>query len=107
MLLGYTESLRFIIIAVFFTGALYLDGEKGLAKIDDGIPSGKTFTYLWNITRNFAPADDDDNCVPFGYHSHVASMNDIEAGLVGILLVCRLGKDSLLSISMVNKTILN
>ena len=68
-----------------------MDGERGLSKLDDGIPFGHTFTYLWNITANFAPSKDDDKCVPWGYHSHVASMEDIETGLVGLLVICNPG----------------
>ena len=62
-----------------------------MSKLDDGIPFGQTFTYLWNITANFAPGKDDDNCVPWGYHSHVDSMKDIESGLVGLLVICNQG----------------
>ena len=62
-----------------------------MSKLDDGIPFGQTFTYLWNITANFAPGKDDDNCVPWGYHSHVDSMSDIESGLVGLLVICNQG----------------
>ena len=72
-------------------GALYLDGESGMSKLDDGIPFRHTFTYLWNITANFAPDKDDDKCVPWGYHSHVDSMKDIDTGLVGLLVVCNPG----------------
>lgn len=72
-------------------GALYLDGEQGIAKLDDGVPPGGTQTYVWNITANYAPSEDDDNCIPWGYHSHTDSMVDIESGLVGILLTCKPG----------------
>lgn len=63
-----------------------------MAKMDDGVSPGSTHTYVWNITNNFAPTDEDDNCVPWGYHSHVDSMMDIETGLVGVLLTCKPGR---------------
>lgn len=80
---------------IFYTksheGALYMDGEQSLAKLDDAVPPGSSYVYIWNITKNFAPAEADDNCVPWAYHSHVDSMMDIESGLLGILLTCRPG----------------
>ncbi|KAH3706573.1 hypothetical protein DPMN_065961, partial [Dreissena polymorpha] len=72
-------------------GALYLDGESGTVKHDDGVPLNGMFQYVWNITDNFAPTADDDACIPWGYHSHVDSMVDIETGLVGVLLTCKPG----------------
>lgn len=74
------------------TGALYLDGENTIDKVDDAVPPGGSHIYAWNITENFAPTDSDDACVPWGYHSHVDSMVDIHSGLVGVLLACKKGK---------------
>ena len=73
-----------------------MDGEHGLAKIDDGVPPGGSHVYIWNITDNFSPTEEDDNCVPWAYHSHVDSMRDIETGLVGVLLTCKPGMSSLI-----------
>src|SRR5215472_3715801 len=30
-------------------GALYNDGTSGYAKADDGVPTGHTYTYKWNV----------------------------------------------------------
>ena len=65
---------------------------SGIAKLDDGVPPGGNNVYIWNITDNFAPTEDDDACIPWGYHSHVDSMMDIETGLVGVLVTCKKGK---------------
>ncbi|XP_053407301.1 hephaestin-like isoform X2 [Mercenaria mercenaria] len=72
-------------------GALYLDGESTTAKVDDSVPPGGSHIYAWNITENFAPTVSDDKCIPWGYHSHVDSMTDIETGLVGVLVTCKPG----------------
>ncbi|KAL4232107.1 hypothetical protein ACF0H5_009683 [Mactra antiquata] len=72
-------------------GALYLDGEHPHTKVGDAVGQGQSHTYVWNVTKNFAPGEGDDNCIPWGYHSHVDSMTDIQSGLVGLLITCKPG----------------
>ncbi|XP_041371919.1 LOW QUALITY PROTEIN: ferroxidase HEPHL1-like [Gigantopelta aegis] len=73
-------------------GALYLDNTSGADKVDDGIPPGEVYIYKWLVRGdNFAPTDDDNNCLPWPYHSHVISETDIATGLVGMLFTCKKG----------------
>ncbi|WAR20412.1 HPHL1-like protein [Mya arenaria] len=72
-------------------GALYIDGTSGHAKFDDLVPPGGAITYAWVAANIHAPTKDDENCVPWGYHSHTNGPRDIATGLVGIALICRPG----------------
>ncbi|WAR20265.1 HEPHL-like protein [Mya arenaria] len=62
-------------------GARYLDGTSGADKLDDGIPPGGSYVYTWHVPERHAPTEDDDACVPWGYHGHTASPYDIATGL--------------------------
>ncbi|XP_052767560.1 hephaestin-like protein isoform X1 [Mya arenaria] len=72
-------------------GARYLDGTSGADKLDDGIPPGGSYVYTWHVPERHAPTEDDDACVPWGYHGHTASPYDIATGLVGFALICKRG----------------
>ncbi|KAK7109489.1 hypothetical protein V1264_013522 [Littorina saxatilis] len=72
-------------------GALYVDQTTGTDKDDDGVAPGDVFRYVWQVRPSFAPTADDDACLPWAYHSHVASTRDVDSGLVGLLLTCKRG----------------
>ncbi|KAJ3589453.1 hypothetical protein NHX12_010298 [Muraenolepis orangiensis] len=72
-------------------GALYPDQSGGLAKKDDAVPPGGTYTYLWKVRPEFGPTEDDPNCMTWVYHSHVDAPRDIASGLIGALLTCKQG----------------
>ncbi|XP_052788746.1 ferroxidase HEPHL1-like [Mya arenaria] len=72
-------------------GALYADGTNATSKVDDGVSPGSEYTYVWELTSDFAPRDDDPSCMPFAYHSHVDPDKEINSGLVGLLVVCKQG----------------
>ncbi|GAB1607633.1 hephaestin-like protein 1 [Argonauta hians] len=72
-------------------GALYLDKTFGPNKMDDMVPPGKQYLYSWNITSNFVPAKDDENCIAWAYHSHVLTTRDTNTGLIGPLITCKAG----------------
>lgn len=72
-------------------GALYEDNTKGIFKKDDKVPPGGTHTYSWHLTQSHAPADQEDKCITWIYHSHVVPSKDINTGLLGIMLICRKG----------------
>jgi len=74
-----------------YKGALYADGTTGDDKLDDQVPPGQIYTYRWSMLKGFAPTDDDDNCVPQGYHPHIRSHKDVDTGLIGMLIVCKPG----------------
>uniref|UniRef100_UPI0037E8636B ferroxidase HEPHL1 isoform X2 n=1 Tax=Semicossyphus pulcher TaxID=241346 RepID=UPI0037E8636B len=72
-------------------GALYPDGTSNLLKKDDSVPPGGSYTYRWEVRPEFAPTDDDANCLTWVYHSHVDAPMDIASGLIGALLTCKKG----------------
>lgn len=73
-------------------GALYPDGTSNSMKMDDAVPPGGSYTYRWEVKKEFAPTDDDANCLTWVYHSHLDAPKDIAAGLIGALLTCKQGK---------------
>lgn len=72
-------------------GALYPDGTSGNLKKDDSVPPGGSYTYRWEVRPEFAPTDDDANCLTWVYHSHIDAPRDITTGLIGALLTCKKG----------------
>ncbi|XP_056254111.1 ferroxidase HEPHL1 isoform X1 [Seriola aureovittata] len=72
-------------------GALYPDGTSGRLKKDDCVPPGGSYTYRWEVRPEFAPTDDDANCLTWVYHSHLDAPKDIASGLIGALLTCKKG----------------
>ena len=69
-----------------------MDGTSGKNKKDDRIPFGATRTLQWHMTEDFAPRDDDPNCLPMAYHSHNLPAAEINSGLIGLIIVCKPGK---------------
>ena len=72
-------------------GALYEDNTTGIFKLDEMVPPGGVFTYNWSLPIKFGIDQDDDDCVPWAYHSHVNTKKDVESGLVGLITTCRKG----------------
>lgn len=72
-------------------GALYPDGTSHRLKMDDSVPPGGSYTYRWEVKPEFAPTDDDANCLTWVYHSHLDAPRDIASGLIGALLTCKKG----------------
>ncbi|XP_049599397.1 ferroxidase HEPHL1 isoform X1 [Syngnathus scovelli] len=72
-------------------GALYPDGTSGHLKHDDVVPPGGSYTYRWEVRPEYAPTDDDANCLTWVYHSHLEAPRDITSGLIGPLLTCKKG----------------
>ena len=64
-------------------GALYTDETKDADKKDDHVPRNGRHMYTWKITNSHAPADGDDDCLTWIYHSHVLPHKDINSGLIG------------------------
>ena len=64
-------------------GALYEDKTKGADKKDDRVTYGGSHTYTWILTPDHAPADHDESCLTWIYHSHVLPHKDINTGLLG------------------------
>lgn len=72
-------------------GALYIDNTNQSFKLEDGVQPGSNVTLTWRLTSDFSPRDDDPACIPFAYHSHVDPGREVNAGLLGLLVVCKPG----------------
>ena len=74
-----------------YEGALYADGlaneEKGGARV---LP-GKTFTYIWTVPERAGPAHGDSSSVLWTYHSHFVEPSEMNAGLIGPIIVTAKG----------------
>ncbi|XP_073912245.1 ferroxidase HEPHL1-like isoform X2 [Castor canadensis] len=63
----------------------------GTRVMNDMVPPGKNYTYVWPVREEYAPAPADANCLTWVYHSHIDAPKDICSGLIGPLLVCKEG----------------
>ena len=72
-------------------GAAYADGVPASAKGGDSVAPGHTFTYTWNVPERAGPGPDDPSSIAWFYHSHVDERRDINAGLIGTIVVTRAG----------------
>lgn len=72
-------------------GMRYLDGTSGADRDDDAIAPGATFTYVWLVPERAGPADGDGSTAFWLYHSHVDEGRDINAGLIGPIIITRRG----------------
>jgi FtsP/CotA-like multicopper oxidase with cupredoxin domain len=72
-------------------GAPYADGTSGDDKADDGVPPGGTHVYLWPVPARAGPAPGEGSSVIWMYHSHTEEGRDINAGLLGPMIVTAKG----------------
>lgn len=72
-------------------GAVYSDGTSGADKADDGVPTGATHTYTWQVPERAGPDEHDGSSVLWMYHSHVEEARDVASGLLGPMIVTRRG----------------
>ncbi|KAJ6662254.1 hypothetical protein lerEdw1_012417 [Lerista edwardsae] len=72
-------------------GSSYSDRTSPIEKLDDAVPSGQTYTYVWEITAESGPRKADPPCLTYAYYSHVNMVQDFNSGLIGALLVCKKG----------------
>ncbi|MCP5003050.1 MAG: multicopper oxidase domain-containing protein [Planctomycetes bacterium] len=81
---------------VFYTksseGAPYDDGTSGAEKADDVVFPGTSYTYIWSVPRRSGPAKNDPSSIIWPYHSHVHTTADMNAGLIGVMIITRKGK---------------
>lgn len=73
-------------------GASYDDGTSGAEKHDDGVPPGGTHTYIWTVPERAGPGPGDPSSVLWMYHSHTHESRDVNAGLMGPMIVTARGK---------------
>ena len=67
-------------------GAAYLPYGKGA-----GVAPGERFTYRWVADKNSGPGPDGPSSVVWWYHSHVDAEREINAGLLGPIIITRAG----------------
>lgn len=72
-------------------GAPYQDGTSGPDKADDGVPPGGTHTYFWQVPERAGPGPGEGSSVLWMYHSHANEVADVNAGLIGPMVVTRRG----------------
>ena len=72
-------------------GAPYDDGRTGADDADDAVAPGGTHTYLWPVPERAGPAHGEGSTAFWMYHSHVEEHKDINAGLLGPLIVTARG----------------
>ena len=72
-------------------GAPYADGTSGDDKADDAVPPGGTHVYLWPVPARAGPARGEGSSVIWMYHSHTEEGRDVNAGLLGPMIVTAKG----------------
>jgi manganese oxidase len=55
------------------------------------VPPGQMHTYVWNVPERAGPAEDDGSSVVWLYHSHNWEPRDVNAGLIGPMVITRHG----------------
>lgn len=73
-------------------GAGYADGTKGGDKADDGVAPKGTHVYLWPVPERAGPGPHEGSSVMWMYHSHTNEALDVNAGLIGPMIVTARGK---------------
>jgi FtsP/CotA-like multicopper oxidase with cupredoxin domain len=68
-------------------GVPYNDGSSTRDKMDDSVPPGATYSYVWAVPARAGPGPMDGSSVMWMYHSHVNEVRDIDAGLMGVIIV--------------------
>jgi hypothetical protein len=72
-------------------GSPYNDGTTAGDKADDGVPTGGTHTYRWQVPDRAGPGPDDGSSVMWMYHSHTNEVSDTYAGLIGPMEITQRG----------------
>jgi FtsP/CotA-like multicopper oxidase with cupredoxin domain len=72
-------------------GSRYPHGVPGPDLPGDAVAPGQSYTYHWDVPERAGPGPADPSSVVWLYHSHVDSMRDAAAGLVGVIVVTRRG----------------
>jgi len=73
-------------------GAPYADSTDGADKADDAVPPGGTHLYVWPVPARAGPGPNDGSSVLWMYHSHTNDERDVDAGLVGPIIVTARGR---------------
>jgi FtsP/CotA-like multicopper oxidase with cupredoxin domain len=68
-------------------GAPYADGTSAADKADDGVPTGGRHTYVWLVPERAGPTAHEGKSAFWMYHSHTNEVMDLNAGLVGPIII--------------------
>src|SRR4029434_1670781 len=63
------------------------DGTSGGDGLDDGVPPGRTHTYVWPVPERAGPTRAEGSSVMWMYHSHTDEVRDVNTGLLGVMIV--------------------
>jgi FtsP/CotA-like multicopper oxidase with cupredoxin domain len=72
-------------------GAGYNDGVAAEQKPGLAVAPGQTATYIWQVPERAGPGPGDPSSIVWLYHSHADERRDVNAGLLGVILVTRKG----------------
>ena len=72
-------------------GAPYNDGVAAADKKGAAVPPSETFTYVWPVPGRAGPGPGDPSSVLWLYHSHVNEPRDVNAGLIGGIIITAKG----------------
>jgi hephaestin len=72
-------------------GSPYNDGVADSAKGGDSVAPGKSFAYEWKVPERAGPGPNDPSSIVWLYHSHATERKDVNAGLIGAIVVTRRG----------------
>jgi manganese oxidase len=72
-------------------GVAYHDGSSASGKLGGAVPPGQTYTYTWEVPERAGPGPGDPSSIVWLYHSHVDEQRDVDAGLVGAIIVTARG----------------
>ncbi|KAJ1119171.1 hypothetical protein NDU88_007357 [Pleurodeles waltl] len=72
-------------------GSLYSDNTFPEDKKDDRVLPGQEYTYVWDISEDIGPSEEDPVCLTYSYYSHENMVEDYNSGLIGALLICKKG----------------
>jgi FtsP/CotA-like multicopper oxidase with cupredoxin domain len=72
-------------------GVAYGDAGDAHMSMGDAVPPGQTFTYTWQVPERAGPGPGDPSSIVWLYHSHVDEQKDVDAGLVGPIIITARG----------------
>lgn len=69
---------------------MYADGMEH-PEANGLVPPGKTHTYTWLVRKEAGPGPQDGSSIAWLYHSHNFEPKDVNAGLIGAIVITRKG----------------
>ncbi len=72
-------------------GAMYNDGTSVGDKADDAVAPRQRYTYIWMVPERAGPGPGDPSSIVWMYHSHLVESRDMNAGLIGPIIVSARG----------------